>query len=678
MTTTHREPISPATAAEWRRRREAGSEPPPQPPDGALPRPPDGEEPVNGFRVPAYAAALADPGPAPADLAESRQAGGTTVAELAKAAASPALPPAVKLPAPRTATPVPPPDRAAAGQAAREKTPSPDTRARPDPQPDPRSAPGLSGFEATTAPLPRMDPAAQAEGLRALLSLATSPPAETYLPEIALNEGNHDGSYSPDRRALDRRGGVSRGDHGARGGDAVLLAAGQGPRGALSDHYDIPRVEFRRRFVPAWVSLALLLSAAGLTRHLLLAVQQPVERPIQILWSAGFAWMGLQWVLSWLDKPREVTPRGQRRLDAMRVTVIIPLYNEDPRVVDRVLYALSHQTRPPDRVEVVDDGSTVDYTAVRRHWQKRGPQLSWRRQANAGKKHAQALAIRNDNDADIFVTIDSDTALESRALEEGLKPFGDPRVQSVAGIEIAANPQANWLTRTASTRSLFFQVTACGVQSAFGEILVNRGAFALYRAGLLRDIVGAYTTETFLGMPVLLGDDAALTMFARGRGRTVQQPSAFAFTMYPETLSHHFRQWIRWMRATLIRDCWRLRYLPLSSYGWWYTVINTVTFLALTATPLLIVAHWPVSEHFAAAGILAMFGWASISSLRLLCVRRSDESWRQRIGTLAYYPAALLWGVFVLRPLRFYGIATWRRQGWVTRRQVEVSIRSTG
>jgi len=426
------------------------------------------------------------------------------------------------------------------------------------------------------------------------------------------------------------------------------------------------------------MSLAVLLSVAGLLRHVMFAVEQPVQRPIQILWSVGFAWMGLQWVLSWLDKPRKVTPREQRRLNVMRVTVIIPLYNEDPQVVDRVLYALSRQTRRPNRVEVVDDGSTVDYTAVRRHWQMNGLDLSWRRQANAGKKHAQALAIRNDHDADIFVTIDSDTALESRALEEGLKPFADPRVQSVAGIEVAANPQANWLTRTASTRSLFFQVTACGVQSAFGEILVNRGAFALYRAQLLRDIVPAYTHETFLGMPVLLGDDAALTMFARGRGRTVQQPSAFGFTMYPETLSHHFRQWIRWMRATLIRDCWRLRYLPLASYGWWYTVINTVTFLALTATPLLILAQWPVSAHFAAAGILAMFGWACVSSLRLLCVRRSDESWLQWIGTLAYYPAAQLWGIFVLRPLRFYGIATWRRQGWATRQQVEVSIRSIG
>jgi hyaluronan synthase len=276
--------------------------------------------------------------------------------------------------------------------------------------------------------------------------------------------------------------------------------------------------------------------------------------------------------------------------------------------------------------------------------------------------------------ADIIVTIDSDTALEARAIQEGLKPIADPCVQSVAGFEVAANPRANWLTRTASVRSLYFQITACGVQSAFGEILVNRGAFALYRADLLRDIADAYVNETFRGYPIRLGDDAALTLFARGRGRTVQQPSAFSFTVYPEKLKHHFKQWIRWMRATLIRDCWRLRYLPLSSYGWWFTFINTIAFLSMTGTIILVAARWPASAHYAEAGYLAMCAWASMSSLRLLAVRRSDENWLNRLGTLFYYPMALLWGNLVLRPLRFYGIATWKRQGWVTRGKVEVEL----
>jgi hyaluronan synthase len=647
--------VGPATVAQWRRREQACSEviPPSagdgervngsRPADAAVISSDERGERLNGSHAPGDVAAVSSSdqgkrangsgGPAAISslnkvepsFAESQRAGLAAMIGFAKPEAPLAPPPVAKPSAP-------------VSTAVRQR--------------------GLSGF-VSVAEVQAMSQAAAAK-------------TEELPVIIQPGEGDSDESHFH-RAGADLRG-VS-GAHGSSGADsAVRLAARQGPRGALSAAYDIPRVQWRRRGVVAWVSLAVMACAIGLGRHLLIAAQDQDQRSVQALWAAGFAWMGFQWVLSWLDRPRTVSVRQQRALDATAVTVVVPLYNEAPEVVDRVLYAIAHQSRPPQRVIVVDDGSTVDYAAVRDHWQVHGPPLTWMRQPNAGKKHAQAAAFRADREAGVFVTIDSDTMLEHGALMEGLKPFADERVMSVAGFEVAANPGTNWLTRTSSARSLAFQITACGVQSAFGEILVNRGAFALYRAQLLRDVAYAYTHETFCGVPIRLGDDAALTLFARGRGRTVQQPSAFSFTVYPETLSHHFRQWIRWMRATLIRDCWRLRYLPLWSYGFWYTIINSITFLAMTGTPILIAACWPRSEHFAAAGILAMSGWSAVTSLRLLAVRRSDQSLAQHIGTLFYYPAALLWSAYVLRPLRFYGIATWKRQGWATRQQVEVTL----
>ncbi len=517
---------------------------------------------------------------------------------------------------------------------------------------------------------------------RAVVVSTTTHPPHVATGERALQAGQQaDARYISTERTADEpiqpaRVGIRgiSGGSGLAGADrAPVLAAREDPRGALNDSYEIPTVQHRRRAVALWVTFALLASSAGLLWHVYLAVVDPDQRSLQILWALGFSWMGWQWVGSWLDKPYTLGRGREDVVPMLAVTVIIPVYNEDPVVVDRVLFALSRQTRLPGHVIVVDDGSTVDYAGVRQHWQQYGPPLTWLRQENAGKKHAQAAAFGYDDQADIFVTIDSDTALERRALEEGLKPFADRRVQSVAGFEIAANAGVNWLTRTASARSLSFQIAACGVQSFFGDILVNRGAFALYRAQLLREVAYPYTHETFFGVPIRLGDDAALTLFARGRGRTVQQPSAFSFTMYPETLSHHFRQWIRWMRATLIRDFWRLRYLPVTSYGYIFTVINSVAFLATSAYPILVAVEWPRSDHFAATGLLAMFAWATVTSLRLLCVRRSDQTWLEHVGTLAYYPAALLWQTLVLRPLRLYGIATWRRQGWITRDKVEVT-----
>jgi hyaluronan synthase len=438
----------------------------------------------------------------------------------------------------------------------------------------------------------------------------------------------------------------------------------------------VVELRHRRRFV--YVTLALVFAAAGLARHALVIIAYSTYRPLMIAWTVAFAFSALQWVLSWWDKPYKVSRSEQARLDRMRVTVNIPVYNEDPELLDRCLYSIVSQTRPPNRIDVIDDGSTVDYRLLAKHWSgiwPKGVKVHWVRQRNGGKKHAQAATFTSDPYADVFVTIDSDTALEPAALEEGLKPFADPRVQSVAGIELAFNSRANWLTRTVSARSLFFQIVACGAQSVSGNVLVNRGAYALYRGDMIRRIVPAYLGETFMGRRVRLGDDAALTLFARGCGRAVQQPTAFALTMYPEKLSHHYRQWLRWMRGSTIRNFWRLRYLPIYSYGWWFTVLGIQTFLASTLLPVIVVLTWPRSEMFAIAGGVAMLSWGYLTSLRILSIRRSDEGWWYRLGTLLSYPTAMIWSTFILRPIRFLGIATCLRQGWTTRTEgVEVAI----
>ncbi len=56
-----------------------------------------------------------------------------------------------------------------------------------------------------------------------------------------------------------------------------------------------------------------------------------------------------------------------------------------------------------------------------------------------------------------------------------------------------------------------FQLFAMSAQSrARGNVLINPGAFSLYRADLIREIVPAYLDETFFGCPVTPGDDTAL------------------------------------------------------------------------------------------------------------------------------------------------------------------------
>ncbi|MGA4850924.1 hypothetical protein ACOBQB_33515 [Streptomyces sp. G5(2025)] len=93
---------------------------------------------------------------------------------------------------------------------------------------------------------------------------------------------------------------------------------------------------------------------------------------------------------------------------------------------------------------------------------------------------------------------------------------------------------------------------------------MNSGPLAAYRAGIIRDNLGSYLNETFMGRPVMFSDDSLLTLYAQERGLTVQQPTAVVFTAVPEKWSHFSRMYLRWMRGSTIRSVWRMRYLSMA------------------------------------------------------------------------------------------------------------------
>ncbi len=460
--------------------------------------------------------------------------------------------------------------------------------------------------------------------------------------------------------------------------DQIPVAPEERTGGSLAHRYDIPEVRLKPARPLLWVVL-IDVAAVGIFRHVEFFRLYRSDQLLVCFWAAIFMMTVLQWFLSWRERPVAVSRRGQAQLNNLVVAVNVPVFNEDRALLDRCLYGLFNQTRLPNLVQVVDDGSVVDYSDVRAYWLRHQPpgcQLSWVRQENQGKKHAQARTFRSVR-ADILVTLDSDTALERRAIDEGLKPFADSRVQSVAGLELAFNHRRNWLTRISGTRSLIWQLLSCSSQSVLGDLLVNRGTFALYRAAVIQDNLDAYLYETFFGNPVHLGDDAALTLFARGRGRAVQQPSAFQLAMYPENFSHLFRQWTRWMRGSTVRTFWRLRYLPIMSWSWWFTVISLWAFLASSGAVIAAGADWHSSRSYVVTTLIATVACAYAQAVRIFSVVRSDESWFGRCSSFVLAPVVGLWVMFVLRPLRFYGVCTCMRQGWVTRtKKVEVGIGS--
>jgi hyaluronan synthase len=189
---------------------------------------------------------------------------------------------------------------------------------------------------------------------------------------------------------------------------------------------------------------------------------------------------------------------------------------------------------------------------------------------------------------------------------------------------------------------------------------------------MVRDVLPAYVGETFWGRSIKLGDDTFLTTMALCRGRAVQQPSAVCLAMYPENLSHHLRQWTRWMRGTTLRTFWRLRYLRFGSWAWVYSVISLWWYVASIAITVMLVVQWPASASYTATMLAVGTLWAWAMATRILTIHRSDQSFLGRLGAVALAPAAVFWVLAVLRFVRIYGTVTFLRQGWTTRTDVEV------
>lgn len=445
----------------------------------------------------------------------------------------------------------------------------------------------------------------------------------------------------------------------------------------------IPRAYLRPRLGAGIAVLLLLVGLAWSVRHVLgiLDLSESGENSFTVLWALVFGSLVFHLVLAWTHRPFVVTDAGEAAaLDRLRVTIAVPAYNEDPAALALALRSVLEQTRRPQRVHVVDDGSTSDLSATEAEFARLAEQYPdvetiWTRTENRGKRHAQIEAFAADPAADVFATMDSDTVLDPHCIENGLHPFAQRDITSVASVILAYNNR-NLFVRITDSWLLAFQLVVRAAMSRLGCVLVNSGNFSMYRADVVRDALPSYANETFGGSTVMFSDDSLLTLFAHLKGRTVQQENSFAFTVLPEKVSHHLRQQVRWMRGSTIRSVWRFRYLPVKGWAYWEHFAAWVNFTLITIAFFVLMIIMPIM-YGTFYGYLLLFSVliCYITAARYLVVGRSDQSLAFQVGTVAFAPLMLLWTAVVLRPLRLFSIATCTRTGWGTRGAgVEVEV----
>ncbi|MFF2875913.1 glycosyltransferase [Gottfriedia sp. NPDC057991] len=242
----------------------------------------------------------------------------------------------------------------------------------------------------------------------------------------------------------------------------------------------------------------------------------------------------------------------------LKVSVVIPSYNEKPKAVLDTVKSIIDQEYPVHEIFFIDDGSMDDsgYRAVLKFKEELESKsnnnqiklIVHRLAKNSGKRHAQIWAFKQAT-GDIFFTVDSDGYVYPDALTELLRPFADPEVMSVTGHINARNKNHSFFTKLLDMRyDNAFRVERAA-QSVTGNILVCSGPISCYRREVVMDNIEKYGSQIFLGEIVQSGDDRCLTNYAILKGKTVYQSGAFCETDVPETIRQFLKQQIRWNKS---------------------------------------------------------------------------------------------------------------------------------
>ncbi|MEJ2684953.1 MAG: glycosyltransferase [Candidatus Sulfobium sp.] len=349
------------------------------------------------------------------------------------------------------------------------------------------------------------------------------------------------------------------------------------------------------------------------------------------------------------------------------LTVIIPAFNEGP-MVEKTIDSVAAAVYPRDRLEifVVDDGSKDDTWMHIQHAAMRHPGLvtTVRFRKNRGKRSALEEGFRKAK-GEIAVTIDSDSVITPCTLLAMAGPFRDDRVGAVAGKVAVYNREQGVIPKMLHVKYMLSFDFLRAVQSTYSTVYCCPGALAAYRMAAVRDVLGEWIEQSFLGVRCTYGEDRSLTNYILSRGYdTVYQRSAVVYTIVPRTYSKLTKMFLRWDRSyvreelRLARIAWRrkpgARLITL-----WDLAIKNMRYPIGYATLALLVML-SVSDPTTILRLLFAIGLMAL--FNMFYYLRSERSWDFLYGMLyAYFSFFALFWVFP------WAVLTVRSRSWMTR-----------
>ncbi len=301
------------------------------------------------------------------------------------------------------------------------------------------------------------------------------------------------------------------------------------------------------------VGLVTLSTQAGILSPLLRVAQRHgflilLVKPSVIWFCMGALLLSFRTMLWFFYRP--FAPASMTGAPTM--TVVIPAYNEGAMVA-QAIDSVANARYPVGRLQivVVDDGSTDDtWTHIQRAAARHGDLVQTvQLPRNRGKREALAAGFRR-SEAEVLVTVDSDSVIEPDALLALAGPFSQARIGVVAGRVLVYNRHEGLIPRMLHVRFILAFDFLRAYQSTFGTVYCSPGALSAYRGSAVRRVLDGWLNQRFLGAPATYGEDRALTNDILGLGYdSVYQRAASVLTVVPTTYTKLCMMFLRWERS---------------------------------------------------------------------------------------------------------------------------------
>jgi hyaluronan synthase len=202
-------------------------------------------------------------------------------------------------------------------------------------------------------------------------------------------------------------------------------------------------------------------------------------------------------------------------------------------------------------------------------------------------------------------------------------------------------------------------------QSVFRTVYCCPGALAAYRAAAVREVLGQWEQQRFMGVTCTYGEDRALTNYLFSAGYdAVYQRLAVVHTVVPESYAQLCKMFLRWDRSFIreeirfSRIVWKrpLRYRLAALFE---TSVSNLRY----PIGYVSIGLWMVYLAQDPTTILRMLvAIGVVSIVYTLYYLRSERSWDFVYGVLYAY-----FSFFALTWIFPYAALTVRARGWLTR-----------